>query len=91
MAIWDWRKCELDMDVRFSAPQAEDTLDCVLLEEEFASDLLAALREQDLSELAAEIATNWDLFAEAVQSGLETLLSHLEFVQGDTALLCEMV
>ena len=33
MAIWDWCESELDLDVRFPAPQTEDTLDCALLEE----------------------------------------------------------
>ena len=75
MAIWDWCESELDLDVRFPAPQTEDTLDCALLEGELASNVLAALREQDLPELAAEIAPDWDLPAEAVQSGLETLRS----------------
>ena len=65
-------------------------LDCALLEGELASKLLAALREQDLQELAAEIASEWDLPTEAVQSGLNTLRSHLELVQGDAALLYEM-
>ena len=82
---------ELDLDVRFPAPQTEDTLDCTLLEGELASKLLAALREQDLLELAAEIAPGWDLPAKVVQSGLETLRSHLELVRGNTALLYEMV
>lgn len=72
MAIWDWCESELDLDVRFPAPQTEDTLDCALLEGELASQLLAALREQDLPELAAEIAPDWDLPTEAVQSGLNT-------------------
>jgi len=27
MAIWDWCDSELDLDVRFPAPQTEDTLD----------------------------------------------------------------
>ena len=89
MAIWC--ESELDLDVRFPAPQTEDTLDCALLEGELASKLLAALREQDLPELAAEIAPDWDLPTEAVQSGLETLRSHLELVLGDAALLYEMV
>ena len=53
MAIWDWCESVLDMDVRFPAPQTEDTLDCALLEGELASKLLAALRERDLPELAA--------------------------------------
>ena len=53
--------------------------------------LLAALREWDLPELAAEIAPDWDLPTEAVQSGLETLRSHLELVRGDVALLYEML
>lgn len=79
MAIWDWCESELDLDVRFPAPQTEDTLDCALLEGELASQLLAA-----------EIAPDWDLPTEAVQSGLETLRSHLELVQGDAALLYEM-
>ena len=91
MAIWDWCESELDLDVRFPAPQTEDTLDCALLEGELASQLLAALREQDLPELAAEIAPDWDLPAEAVQSGLETLRSHLELVRGAAALLYEML
>ncbi len=33
----------------FPAPQAEDTLDCALLKGELASNVLAALREQDSS------------------------------------------
>ena len=41
---------------RFPAPQTEDTLDCALLEGELASERLAALRERDLPELAAEVA-----------------------------------
>lgn len=90
MAIWDWCEYKLDLDVRFPAPQTEDTLDCALLEGELASKLLAALREQDLLELAAEIAPDWDLPAETVQSGLETLRFHLELVRGNTALLYEM-
>ena len=44
MAIWDWCESELDLDVRFPAPQTEDTLDCALLEGELASNVLAALR-----------------------------------------------
>lgn len=89
-AIWDWCKYELDLDVRFPAPQTEDTLDCALLEGELAADLLSALRERNLPELAAEIAPDWDLPAETIQSGLETLRSHLELVQGNTSLLYEM-
>ena len=53
---------------RFPAPQTEDTLDCALLEGELASERLAALRERDLPELAAEIAPDWGLSTEAVQS-----------------------
>ena len=90
MAIWDWCESELNLDVRFPVPQTEDTLDCAMLEGEMASKLLAALRERDLPELAAEIAPDWDLPTEAVQSGLETLRSHLELVRGDIALLYEM-
>ena len=54
MAIWDWCESELDLDVRFPAPQTEDTLDCALLEGELASELLADLREQNLPELAQD-------------------------------------
>ena len=43
-----------------------------------------------MEKLAAQIAPDWDLPAETVQSGLETLRSHLELVQSDTALLYEM-
>ena len=89
-AIWDWCEYELDLDVRFPAPQTEDTLDCALLEGELASNLLAALESRDLPVLAAEIAPDWDLPAEAVQRGLETLRSHLELVRDDAALLYEM-
>lgn len=91
MAIWDWCESELDIDGRFQAPQTDDTLDCVLLEGELAEELLVALEERNLSELAAEIAPDWDLPAEAVQCGLETLCSHLEQVQDGAALLYEMV
>lgn len=91
MAIWDWCESELDLDVRFPAPQTEETLDCDLLEGELAFALLTTLRERDLPELAVEIAPDWDLPTEAVQSGLETLRSHLELVRGDDALLYEMV
>ena len=38
MAIWDWCESELDLDVRFPAPQTENTLDCALLEGELASE-----------------------------------------------------
>ncbi|WP_394266940.1 hypothetical protein [Anaerotignum sp.] len=90
MAIWDYCESELDIDVRFPAPQTEETLDCALLEREQAYVLLEALRKRNLSKLAAEIGLDWDLTVEAVQSGLETLCSHLELVQEDTALLYEM-
>lgn len=91
MAIWDFCERELDLDVRFPAPQEEDTLDCALLEGELASELLIALWVQDLPKLAAEIATGWDLPTSEVKIGLETLRSHLELVRGNAALLYEMV
>ena len=91
MAIWDWCECELDLDVRFPAPQTEDPLDCALLEGELASKVLAALREHNLPQLAAKIAPDWDLPTEAVQGGLETLRFHLELVQDEAALLYEMI
>ena len=90
MAIWDWCESELDLDVRFPAPQTEDALDCALLEGELAEELPAALEGCDLPALAAEIAPDWDLPAEAVQRGLHTLRSHLGLAQGDAALLYEM-
>ena len=90
IAIWDWCESELDLDVRFPAPQTEDTLDCALLEGELAEEVRAALEGRDLPALAVEIAPDWDLPAEAVQRGLETLRSHLGLVQGNTALLYEM-
>ncbi|MDY5414098.1 hypothetical protein [Anaerotignum sp.] len=90
MAIWDYCESELDIDVRFPAPQTEETLDCALMEGKLASDLLEALQNQNLPKLAAEIAPDWNLPVEAVKSGLETLCSHLELVQEDTALLYEM-
>ena len=91
MAIWDWCESELDLDVRFPAPQTEDTQDCALLEGELAEELLAELKEHDLLELAAEITPDWGLPTEAVHSGLETLPSHLELTQGGGALLYEMI
>ena len=90
MAIWDYCESELDIDVRFPAPQTEETLDCALMEGKLASDLLEALQNQNLPKLAAEIALDWDLTVEAVQSGLETLCSHLKLVRDDTVLLYEM-
>lgn len=90
MAIWDWCECELDMDMRFTAPQTEDTLDCVLIDKELAFKLLKALKEHDIQELAEGIAPDWDLSTEAVQEGLETLNAHLKLVNSDTALLYEM-
>ena len=67
MAIWDWCESELDLDVRFPAPQTEDTLDCALLEGELAEELLAALESRDLPALAAGDRPDWDLPAGAVQ------------------------
>ena len=69
------------MDVRSRAPQTEDALDCVLL---------AELQQQNLPELATQIAPDWDLPADAVESGLKTLRSHLEQAEGGAALLYEM-
>ena len=90
MAIWDYCEGELDIDGRFNAPPTDDTLDCVLLDEELAMKLLTVLQEWDLPELAAEIALDWDLPAGAVRRGLETIESHLTLMQSDTALLYEM-
>ena len=90
LAIWDWCESELDLDVRFPAPRAEDSLDCALLEGELAEEVLAALEGRDLPALAVEIAPDWDLPAEAVRSGLHTLRSHLELARGGGALLYEM-
>lgn len=91
MAIWDYCEGELDIDGRFNAPQTDDTLDCVLIDGEMAAKLLEELRAYDLTILAHQIAPDWNLPAQAVRSGLETILSHLEQVRGDTALLYEMV
>ena len=44
MAIWDWCESELDLDVRFSAPQTEDTLDCALLKGELAIGSMSSKR-----------------------------------------------
>ena len=83
------RSQEVTIDMHICA--ALSPPDCALLAGELASKLLAAQREQNLQELAAEIAPDWNLPTEAVQSGLETLRSHLELVQGDAALLYEMI
>ena len=90
MAIWDWCESELDLDVRFPAPQTENTLDCALLEGNWRLNCWQLCGSRASPELAAEIAADWDLPTEAVQSGLETLRSHLELVQSDAALLYEM-
>ena len=74
------------MDVRSRAPQTEDALDCVLLD----GVLAAELQQQNLPELATQIAPDWDLPADAVESGLKTLRSHLEQAEGGAALLYEM-
>ena len=91
MAIWDWCESELDLDVRFPAPQTEDTLDCALLARELWANVLAALREQDLPELAAEISSNWDLAPGALHSCPAPLCSDLELVRGAAALLSDML
>ena len=78
------------MDVRPRAPQTEDALDCVLLDGALAAELLAELQQQNLPELATQIAPDWDLPADAVESGLKTLRSHLEQAEGGAALLYEM-
>ena len=43
---------------RFPAFQTEDTLDCALLEGELASELLAALRERDLTFIHRSMITS---------------------------------
>lgn len=90
LAIWDYCEDELSIDCRINAPQTEDTLDCVRIDGETAAELLRAFQKQNLPKLAAGIATDWELPVEAVQRGLETLLSHLKLARGDTALLYEM-
>lgn len=91
MAIWDWCESQLDIDGRINAPQAEDTLDCILIDRERAAELLEQLKDRGVPGLADEIAPEWDLPAEAVRRGLETLLSHLEQMAGSEGLLYEMV
>ena len=46
--------------------------------------------EDELDELATQIAPDWGLPADAVESGLKTLRSHLEQAEGGAALLYEM-
>ena len=69
----------------------EDTLDSALIDEEMAENLLYKLKSQNIARLSCEIAEDWDLPANMVQEGFETILSHLELVQGDTSLLYEMI
>ncbi len=61
--------------------QTEDTLDCALLAESWRLNCWQLSGSRSSLELAAEIAPDWDLPTEAVQSGLETLRSHLELVR----------
>ena len=91
MAIWDYCEEELDLDVRINAPQTEETADCVLIDRKMAKEILTAFQEKELPRLAAELAQDWDLLIEALEDGLETLISHLKRVQSDTVLLYEMV
>ena len=92
LLLFDWMEYLIKDDMLFLQDYEEKLshLEEELLEGKLASELLATLREQSLPELAAEIAADWDLPTEAVQSGLETLRSHLELVQSDAALLYEM-
>ena len=90
-AIWDWCEYELDIDVRFCAPQTEDTLDCVLIDKPVAANLLKAFQQQEIPQLAAKIVADWDLPAEAAAQGLALLVSYLVHLREDTALLYEMV
>lgn len=48
-------------------------MDCVLLEVELAVELLSALQELELTELAVRIILGWELPVQAVVSGLEML------------------
>ena len=70
MAIWDWCESELDLDVRFPAPQTEDTLDCALLEGELG--VIAGLEEH--VESAVSRFTDPDLAEEFVRrTGVDAL------------------
>ncbi len=91
MAIWDWCESELDIDIRRNASQFEETADCALIDEKMAGELLVALKEHNLLELAVEIASEWDIPDTAVERGIRTLLSHLKKVQHGTLLLYEMI
>ncbi|MBW9213015.1 MULTISPECIES: hypothetical protein [Terrabacteria group] len=91
MAIWDYFEGELDIDGRFDAPETEDVLDCVKFDSETAEELLTAFDWQNLNELADEVASDWDLPAQEVLKGFETILSHLKQVSGNGFLLYEMV
>jgi len=91
LAIWDYCETELNIDIRFNAPQIEDILDCALIGKEMATELLEQLKKSDLFALAHQIAPDWDLPADMVQRGMETFLSHLEQAQGGASLMYEMV
>ena len=55
MAIWDWCESELDLDVRFSCfPDGGTPWTALCWRESWRLMCWAALREQDLPELAAE-------------------------------------
>ena len=87
------------MDVRFPAPQTDNTLDCVLLEgswqrycwRRWRSRVHRSWPPRSPVEIQNRVKlAESRLPAEVVQSGLETLRSHLEQVQGDTVLLYEI-
>jgi len=44
LAIWDYCETELNIDIRFNAPQIEDTLDCALIGKEMATELLEQMK-----------------------------------------------
>ena len=87
MAIWDWCESELDLDVRFPAPQKEDTLDCALLEGELASQLLDVYKRQRYTMTFLGLHT-FDHWGQSCTTGIfEKDGREFVFVPGDTVTL----
>lgn len=86
--IWSYIEEELDTLCRTQPPENEEALDCVVVEETLARQLLEALpsTEAALAELAAAVAADWALSADLTLLALQTLIEHLRRVRKDIVL-----
>lgn len=89
-AVWDYCDENFDVDCRVNAPQNEEVLDCVLIDEKMAAELMEQFKNGSLSSIAASIAQEWDVPEEAAERGLASLVDNLALVQDGAVLLYEM-